>query len=76
VKFLRRLLIRLANFATRRRADQRLQDEIADHSAFQIEENLRGGKSRAEARRQARLKLGPAEAIRGKSSRRAKSLPD
>jgi len=64
MKFLRRFLIRLANFATRRRADQRLQEEIAEHLALQIEENLSAGMAPAEARRQARLKLGAAEAIR------------
>src|SRR6202453_809804 len=64
MKFLRRLLIRLSNFATRRSADQRLREEIAEHLAFQTEENLRAGMSPAEARRQAALKLGSAEAIR------------
>ncbi len=58
MKFLRRFLIRVANFATRRRADQRLRDEIAEHLALQIEENLNAGMAPAEARRQARLKLG------------------
>src|ERR1700730_2536580 len=51
VKFLRRFFIRL-------------QDEIAEHLAFQTEENLRAGMSPAEARRQAALKLGAAQAIR------------
>ncbi len=64
MKFLRRLLIRLSNLATGRRADQRLQDEIAEHLAFQTEENMRAGMSPAEARRQAALKLGAAQAIR------------
>src|SRR5271170_8049203 len=64
VKFLRRFLIRLSNFATRRSADQRLQEEIAEHLAFQTEENMRAGMSPPEARRQAVLKLGAAEAIR------------
>jgi len=64
VKFLRRFLIRLSNFATRRSADQRLQEEIAEHLAFQTEENLRAGLSPAEARRQAALKLGAVQAIR------------
>ncbi len=64
MKFLRRLLIRLSNFVTRRSADQRLREEIAQHLAFQTEENLRAGMSSAEARRQAALKLGSAEAIR------------
>jgi predicted permease len=64
VRFMRRFLIRLSNFATKRRADQRLRDEIAEHLAFQIEENLRAGMAPVEARRQAILKLGAAEAIR------------
>jgi predicted permease len=64
VKFLRRFFIRLSNLATRRSADQRLQDEIAEHLAFQTEENLRAGMSPPEARRQAALKLGAAQAIR------------
>jgi hypothetical protein len=64
MKFLRRLLIRVSNFVTRRSADQRLQEEIAEHLAFQAEENVRAGMPPAEARRQAALKLGSAEAIR------------
>ena len=64
MKFLRRFLIRLSNFTTRSRADQRLQEEMAEHLALQTEENLRAGMSPAEARRQAALKLGAAQAIR------------
>jgi predicted permease len=64
VKFLRRFFIRLSNFATRGRADQRLREELAEHLAFQTEENLRAGMPPSEARRQAVLKLGAAEAIR------------
>jgi predicted permease len=64
VKFLRRFFIRLSNFATRRRADQRLREEMAEHLALQTEENLRAGMPPVEARRQAALKLGAAEAIR------------
>jgi predicted permease len=64
MKLLRRLLIRLSNFVTRQSADQRLQEEIAEHLAFQTEENVRAGMPPAEARRQAALKLGSAEAIR------------
>src|SRR5882757_8094453 len=64
MKFLRRLLIRLSNFVTRQNADQRLQEEIAEHLAFQTEENVRAGMPPAEARRQAALKLGSAETIR------------
>jgi predicted permease len=64
VKFLRRFFIRLSNFATGRSADQRLRDEIAEHLALQTEENLRSGMTPTEARRQAALKLGAAQAIR------------
>lgn len=64
MKLLRRIVIRLWNFATRRSVDQRLQEEIAEHLAFQTEENLRTGISPTEARRQAIIKLGAAEAIR------------
>jgi predicted permease len=64
MKFLRRFLIRVSNFVTRRSADERLREEIAEHLTFQIEENLRAGMSSTEARRQAALKLGSAEAIR------------
>jgi putative ABC transport system permease protein len=64
MRFLRRFLIRLSNFATCQSADQRLQEELAEHLAFQTEENMHAGMSPAEARRQAALKLGSAEAIR------------
>ncbi|WP_058189855.1 ABC transporter permease [Terracidiphilus gabretensis] len=64
MKFLRRFFIRLSNLAAGQSADQRLQEEIAEHLAFQTEENLRAGMSPAEARRQAALKLGSSQAIR------------
>jgi len=64
MRFLRRFFIRLSNFATGRRADQRVREEMAEHLALQTEENLRAGMSPAEARRQAALKLGAAQAIR------------
>ena len=64
MKFLRRFFIRLSNFTTGRRADQRVREEMAEHLALQSEENLRAGMPPAEARRQAALKLGAAQAIR------------
>jgi predicted permease len=64
MRFLRRFLERLANFATGRRADDRLREEMEEHLALQTEENLRAGMSRAEAPRQAVLKFGTVEAIR------------
>src|SRR3984885_11146973 len=64
MRFLRRFFIRLSNFTTGRRADQRLREEIAEHVVLQTEENLRAGMPPVEARRQAALKLGAAQAIR------------
>jgi predicted permease len=64
MRFLRRFFIRLSNFAAGRHADERLREEMAEHLAFQTEENVRAGMSPAEARRQAALKLGAAPAIR------------
>src|SRR5580698_6262438 len=61
---LRRFLARLSNFAAGSRADQRLLEEMEEHLALQMEENLRAGMTPAEARRQARLKLGAGAAIR------------
>jgi putative ABC transport system permease protein len=64
VKSLRRFLARLSNFATRRRADERLKAEIEEHLALQIEENLRAGLTPPEARRQAKLKFGSTETVK------------
>jgi predicted permease len=64
MKFLRRLLARLANFVMRRQIDQRLSEEMAEHLAQQTAENLRAGVAPAEARRQAVLKFGAMQAIR------------
>ena len=64
MRFLRRFLTRLSHFATRQSADQRLQEEMAGHLAFQTEENLRAGMPPTEARRQAAIKFGAAQAVR------------
>src|ERR1700677_1941397 len=64
MRFLRRFFIRLSSLTTGRRADQRLREEMAEHVALQTEENLRAGMPPVEARRQAALKLGAAQAIR------------
>jgi hypothetical protein len=63
MRFLRRILIRISNLLMRRSATERLREELAEHLAFQTEENLRAGMSPAEARRQAALRLGAREAI-------------
>jgi putative ABC transport system permease protein len=64
MKSLRRFLSRLGHFATRRRDDERLRQEIEQHIALQTEENLRAGLSPVEARRQAMLKFGGVEAMK------------
>ena len=74
MKLLRRFFVRLFNLATARPADQRLQEEIAEHLALQTEENLRAGMAPGEARRQATLQLGALEAIR-ESQHAEQTLP-
>jgi predicted permease len=64
MKSLRRFLKRLTNFVTRRRDDERLKEEIAEHIALQTDENLRAGLPLAEARRQALLKFGAVESMK------------
>lgn len=64
MRFVRRFLARVANFAGRSDHDQRLREEIESHIALQTEENLRAGLSPVEARRQAILKFGAVEAIK------------
>ena len=64
MRSLRRFFARLSNSATSRQEDQRLQEEIEEHLALQTADNVRAGLSPAEARRQAVLRFGAAEAIR------------
>ena len=64
MRFLRRFLARLKNFATGRRDDQRLREEMEQHIAQQADENQRAGLPPAEARRQAVLKFGAVQAVR------------
>jgi putative ABC transport system permease protein len=64
MKSLRRLLTRLMNWAMRRRDDERLREEIANHIELQTAENVRAGMTPREARRQAVLKFGSVEAVR------------
>jgi putative ABC transport system permease protein len=59
-----RFFARLANFAVRRRNDERLYEEIEEHIAHQTEEYLRAGLPPDQARRQAILKFGAAESIK------------
>ena len=59
----RRFLFRLAASVTRRRDEDRLREELEQHVALQTAEHIRAGLSPVEARRQALIKLGGAEAI-------------
>src|ERR1700677_4157336 len=63
MRFLRRFLARLKNFATARQDDQRLREEMEEHLAQQTAANLRAGMGPAEARRQAVLKFGAVQAV-------------
>jgi putative ABC transport system permease protein len=64
MKSLRRFFTRLCNLMTRRAQEERLREEIAEHIALQLAENLRAGFSPVEARRQAMLKFGGVEAMK------------
>jgi predicted permease len=74
MKKLRRFLKRLTSWANRRRDEDRLGAEIAEHLALQIEDNVRAGLSPEEARRQAVLKFGALEAIK-EDYREQRTLP-
>ncbi|HEY2466463.1 MAG TPA: ABC transporter permease [Terracidiphilus sp.] len=65
MRALKRIFTRLRNFATDRRGDERLREEMEQHLAMRTEENIRVGMNPEEAHRQARLKFGAVEAIRG-----------
>jgi predicted permease len=58
---LRAFLLRVAVFLGKRRPDSELAAELEAHLAMQIEDNLRSGMTRGEARRQAFIKLGGIE---------------
>jgi predicted permease len=64
MRFLKRLLARMAKFAKGRQSDRRLREEIEGHLAMQTEENLRAEVPPAAAPRQAVLKFGAVEAVR------------
>ena len=74
MRTLRRFWKRLSSWATRQQDEERLRAEIEEHLALQTAENVRAGLSPAEARRQAVLKFGGAEAMKD-SYRDQKGLP-
>ena len=74
MRFLHRSFRRLLNFTTRRRADERLREEIEWHIAALTEENILAGMTPRDAARHARLKFGSVETIR-ESYRSEEGLP-
>jgi putative ABC transport system permease protein len=64
MRSLNRWFVRIRNYMTGRRGDQRLREEMEQHLSMQTDENIRAGMPPAEARRQAHLKLGGVETIR------------
>ncbi len=74
MKALRRFVVRLTGFITRRRGEARLKEELEEHLALQTAANLRAGMEPEEARRQAVLKFGAVEAVK-EDYRDQRSLP-
>jgi putative ABC transport system permease protein len=74
MKYLRQFVIRLAGVLNARRSEDRLNSAIEEHITFQTEENIHAGMAPDEARRQALLKFGPAEAMK-EAYRDQRSLP-
>ena len=65
MRALRRWLRRVSSSAARGHDDARLREELETHLRMQAVDNERAGMTPEAARRQARLTLGPVEAIRG-----------
>ena len=61
MKQLRAWIVRLAGVFSKRRREQEIADEIESHLQMQMDDNLRAGMTRDEARRQAIVKLGGVE---------------
>lgn len=61
----RELFRRAVNTLTGRRQDKRLRSEISEHIALLTKDNIRAGMPPDEARRQAMLKFGAVEGIKG-----------
>jgi len=64
MRALNRWFVRIRNFMTRHRGDERLREEMEFHLAMHTADNIRAGMPPEEARRQARVKLGGVEGIR------------
>ncbi|HEY1581106.1 MAG TPA: ABC transporter permease [Terracidiphilus sp.] len=64
MKAFRRFFARIWNFSAGQQSADRLREEMDEHNAMQMEENLRAGMELTEARRQALVKGGAAVAVR------------
>lgn len=64
MRALKRLWARVRNVATGRNGERRLHEEMEEHLAMQMEEDIRTGMAPEEARRRAVLKFGPVAAVR------------
>ena len=64
LSLLRVLAARFGGFFTRRRDDEEFSDELREHMDSLTDENVRRGMSLAEARREARIRLGGAAQLR------------
>lgn len=64
MRTLRRWLMRAAGLFASRRRERDLADEIASHLQLHMDDNVRAGMSREEARRQALIKLGGVESLK------------
>jgi predicted permease len=71
---MRELFNKLASFFRSRERDSELADELETHLALAIEDNIRGGMTPAEARRQAMIRFGSLESAK-EHQRDARSLP-
>jgi hypothetical protein len=74
IKTLKRFANRLRSWLTTVQDEERLQAEIEEHLDLLTAENLRGGLSQVEARRQAVLKFGAVQAIK-ETYREQRGLP-
>ena len=74
MSYLNRLVARVMAWFKRAEMDHDLEDELATHLDLLVEENMRRGLSPAEARREARLRLGNVTSLR-EQHRETRGLP-
>src|SRR5256885_10603856 len=64
MKRLREWMMRFGGLFNKQRKDRELEEEIESHLQMHIEDNVRLGMTREEARRQAMIKLGGVESMK------------